>query len=104
MKVLVDYPEADAEEEMLRLVTEGRTGSDFHLDALETVVSPEDVLRLQDVTARLKVDRQVHAYTVRIARATRDRPGIAQGAGPRATTVPSGFAIRELRWSKETPS
>ena len=30
---------------------------------------------------RLKVDREVYAYTVRIARETRDRVGVAQGAG-----------------------
>jgi MoxR-like ATPase len=85
LKILVDYPDEASEEQMLRLVTEGRTGSDFHLEAIERVATPQDVLRLQDVTARLKVDREVHAYCVRIARATRDRVGIAQGAGPRAT-------------------
>lgn len=85
LKVLVDYPDEAAEEEMLRLVTDGRTGSDFHLDALESVVTPADVLKLQDITARLTVDREVYAYTVRIARSTRERVGIAQGAGPRAT-------------------
>ncbi len=85
MKLLVDYPDAEAEETMLRLVTEGRTGSDFHLEAVSAVVQQDEVLRLQDVSARLKVDREVYAYTVRIARETRNRIGIAQGAGPRAT-------------------
>ncbi len=85
LKILVGYPEAEAEERMLRLVTEGRTGSEFHIDSLEPILTPADVLRLQGVTARLKVDREIYAYCVRIARATRDRVGIAQGAGPRAT-------------------
>jgi len=85
LKILVGYPDEAAEEEMLRLVTQGRTGSDFHIEAIEPVVTPQEVCRLQDVTARLKVDREVYAYCVRIARATRDRVGIAQGAGPRAT-------------------
>ena len=85
MKLLVDYPGADAEEEMLRLVTEGRTGNEFHLEGLEPVVQPDEVLRLQHVAARLQVDREVYAYAVRIARETRQRIGVAQGAGPRAT-------------------
>ena len=85
MKLLVDYPEADAEEEMLRLVTEGRTGNEFHLEGLAPVVQPDEVLRLQRVAARLEVDREVYAYAVRIARETRQRIGVAQGAGPRAT-------------------
>ena len=85
MKLLVDYPDAAAEEEMLRLVTEGRTGNEFHLEGLEPVVQQEEVMRLQQVSARLEVDREVYAYAVRIARETRQRIGIAQGAGPRAT-------------------
>ncbi len=85
MKLLVDYPDAEAEEEMLRLVTEGRTGNAFVLEGLEPVVQAEDVLRLQQVSSRLEVDREVYAYAVRIARETRKRIGVAQGAGPRAT-------------------
>ena len=85
LKILVGYPDAVAEEKMLRLVTEGRTGSEFRLDELATVVQPTDVLTLQDITGRLKVDREIYAYAVRIAQETRDRVGIAQGGGPRAT-------------------
>ena len=85
LKVLVDYPDEDSEARLLQLVTQGRTGSDFHIDTVDRVVSIDDVLKLQDITARLKVDREVYAYTVRIARATRDRVGIAHGAGPRAS-------------------
>jgi MoxR-like ATPase len=85
MKILIGYPDAEAEERLLRQVTEGRTGSDFQLDDLAVVVSLEEVLRLQHVSARLAVDREVYAYAVRIARATRDWVGIAHGAGPRAT-------------------
>ena len=85
MKLQVDYPDAEAEETLVRLVTEGRSGSDFHLDRLESVLDASDVLRLQEVAAGLAVDGQVYAYAVRIARETRDRVGIAQGAGPRAT-------------------
>ena len=85
MKVLIGYPDADAEERMLRLVTEGRTGNDFHIESLAPIVDIAEVLRLQEVAARLRVDREVYAYAVRIVRATRDRVGIAHGAGPRAT-------------------
>lgn len=85
MKLRVEYPDAEAEETMLRLVTEGRTGNEFPLETLRPVVDKEDVLRLQGVASRLEVDREVYAYTVRIARETRDRVGVAQGAGPRAT-------------------
>ena len=85
MKVLVGYPDEEDEARLLRLVTEGRVGSDFVLEHVAQVLTVEDVLALQRVTAGLRVDPAVHAYAVRIARATRDRVGIAHGAGPRAT-------------------
>ena len=85
MKVLVDYPHEEAERALLRLVTEGRTGSEFNIERLEQVLSVEEVLKLQQLTAGLIVDDAVYDYAVRIARATRDRVGIAHGAGPRAT-------------------
>jgi MoxR-like ATPase len=85
MKILVGYPEEEAERALVHRVTEGRTGSDFAIEDLLAVVTVEDVLKLQRVTAGLRVDAAIYGYSVRIARATRDRVGIAHGAGPRAT-------------------
>ena len=85
MKILVGYPEESDEARLLQLVTEGRVGSDFAIEDVQPVVTVEDVLELQRTTAGVHVDPAVYAYCVRIARATRDRVGIAHGAGPRAT-------------------
>jgi MoxR-like ATPase len=39
--------------------------------------------QLQELCARITVDRRIVEYAVRLVRATRDWPGVATGAGPR---------------------
>ena len=43
------------------------------------------LLVLQRIASELPLDDQVLDYAVRLARATRDWPGLALGAGPRAS-------------------
>ena len=44
-----------------------------------------DLIALQKIASELPVDDQVLDYAVRLARATRSWPGLAMGAGPRAS-------------------
>ena len=85
MKIRVDYPDEASEQRMVRLVTDGRSGSDFNLDTLERVVGAEEVREIQQATAALLVDDAVLAYAVAIVRATRESVSVLQGAGPRAS-------------------
>jgi MoxR-like ATPase len=70
---------------MLRTVTAGRVGDALVVDDVRTLVRPETLGALQQLVARVAVDDEVAGYAVRIARATRDWPGIAIGAGPRGS-------------------
>ncbi|BBL73076.1 AAA family ATPase [Methylomagnum ishizawai] len=83
LKIRIDYPSLEDELRLTRQVTEGRTGGDLDVDAVATVLTPEQVLGLQRVAARVVVDERVLAYAVAIVRATRDDPRLALGAGPR---------------------
>jgi MoxR-like ATPase len=83
MKIRIDYPSEAEEIELTRHVTDGRVGDVLPIDDVRVIASPEDVQRLQGVAAALTVDERVREYAVRIARATRERSGIAIGAGPR---------------------
>jgi len=85
MKIEMDYPEEGDEEALVRSVTQGRTGSDFNIEAVQQVVSRDEILEIQNVAAGLVVDDAVLSYAVRIARASRDWVGVAHGAGPRAS-------------------
>jgi MoxR-like ATPase len=83
VKVLIDYPSAADELALLRLTTDGRLGDGLDVSLVNTLVKPETVVALQQIVANIRVDAAVAEYAVRLARATRDWPGIAIGAGPR---------------------
>ena len=85
LKIAMDYPSEPEELSLVRAVTEGLSGDALYVESVEPVATAEDVLDLQRTVSCLRVDEQVAAYAVRIARTTRDWPGIALGAGPRGS-------------------
>lgn len=85
LKVFIDYPELAEEAEMVTVVTDNQVGDRFNLNKLQAIVTPEQVLALQQLTATLAVDVSVLDYAVRITRATRDWQGLRFGAGPRGS-------------------
>ncbi len=88
LQVDVDYPEEEVEVELVRMTTSGAQPS------LSKVLSPEQILSLQDLVLRVPVSDHVVQYAVALVRAT--RPGektaselikkyLSWGAGPRAS-------------------
>ena len=84
----VGYPSAEEEVQIVKQTTSG-TGA-----PLERVLSPEQILALQDLVRRVPVPDHVVRYAVELTRATRPKePGaldfvaknVAWGAGPRAS-------------------
>ena len=85
LKLRMDYPAADEELEMVRQVTHSTRADMLDVQPLRTVLQAKDVLALQRIASDLPLDEHVLDYAVRLARATRDWPGLTLGAGPRAT-------------------
>ena len=85
LKVRMDYPQAQQELEMVREVTRSSRADMLDVQPLRTVLRASDVLHLQQIASELALDEQVLDYAVRLARATRSWPGLAIGAGPRAS-------------------
>ncbi|MDR1077055.1 MAG: MoxR family ATPase [Xanthomonadaceae bacterium] len=85
LKVLIDYPELEAEKRMVDAITTGRSASDFDLSQVRQVLTGQDVIAMQQGVARVTVDPAVIDYAVRIVAASRRWPGIAMGAGPRGS-------------------
>jgi MoxR-like ATPase len=83
LKVKVDYPNADDELAIVQAVTQGRIGNRLDASAVRPVLSPAQAVELQRHVAQITVDDRVADYAVRLVRATRQRPGITIGAGPR---------------------
>jgi len=83
LKIEIGYPTAEEEAAVVVRTTHNTSGEQLPLANVKPVLSERAVLGLQQLAARQKVDAQVVAYAVRIARATREWPGIAVGAGSR---------------------
>jgi len=74
LKIRIDFPSLEDEHSLVRQVTANQVGDKLNVEA---------VLALQRYVASLTIDPRVSEYAVRIARATRNWPGIAAGASPR---------------------
>ncbi len=83
LKVLITYPTEAAEFRLVQEVTQGHVGDALHVEAVEAVTDASGIHNLQRQAAMLRVDERVAEYAVRIARRTREWPGIGMGAGPR---------------------
>ncbi|TXI72657.1 MAG: MoxR family ATPase [Dokdonella sp.] len=83
LKIRIDYPSLDEEIALTRQVTSAKTGADLDVEAVTSLVQPATVTGLQLWAAHVAVDERVLAYAVAIARASRELPGLASGAGSR---------------------
>jgi MoxR-like ATPase len=86
--IQVEYPEYEEEVEIVRSTTGARVVD------IQKVITPEDIVRFQDLVLRVPVSDHVVRYAVRLAQATRPTsplaPGfvreyVSWGAGPRAS-------------------
>jgi MoxR-like ATPase len=82
-KIEIGYPPADVEVDVVIRATDGQPGNELPLAAVAQCLDSSAVLALQQMASRQQVDRQVVDYAVRLARATRDYPGLAVGASSR---------------------
>ncbi len=85
MKVQIDYPEAEVEQRIALNLAGIRDDLVSLAQTLETVLDPDATIALRALARTIRIDEAIADYAVAIARATRDWPGIAIGAGPRAS-------------------
>jgi MoxR-like ATPase len=83
LKIDMQYPTELEEVDIVTRTTTDQTGDQLPLSQVAAVLSDRAILALQTLAARQRVDAAVVDYAVRLARATRDWPGIAIGAGSR---------------------
>jgi len=83
VKIRIGYPTQQEESDIVRKTTERLTGDELPLGEVSAQLDERAALALQKIAAFVRVDPRVADYAVRIARATRDWPGLAAGAGPR---------------------
>ena len=83
-KLVVEYPSAGEEVDILRLHTRERPPDRDLAEQLDPVTSPSEVLEMQRRCGQVLVDDHVLGYIAALVRATRRWPTFALGASPRA--------------------
>ena len=83
LKVDIDYPGAEQEVDVVMRATSEQAGDALPLAEVQPLLGRDALLELQSRVVQVRVERNVVDYAVRIVRATRDAPGLSQGAGPR---------------------
>lgn len=84
LKIVVDYPNEAAEIDVLRRHHSGFKPQDLEAAGIQAVVSPEDLLAMQQEVQQTTVEDKVFNYIYEIVRATRKSNDILIGASPRA--------------------
>jgi MoxR-like ATPase len=79
----IGYPNESEELEMLKRMQVGKIGS----AQLEPCITPEEVLEIRQLCAKVPVSDATSQYIVNIVRATRDDEEITLGVSPRGTTA-----------------
>jgi MoxR-like ATPase len=80
MRIEVGYPDAAAEKEILKRYSNGNN----HY-TVRPVLTPEDVLFLQDQSRKIHIDESIVDYMIHIVADTRKHPEIELGISPRGT-------------------
>ena len=82
-KLTVGDPPADVERTIVRHHAEGFDPTD--LSGLRAATAPQELVAMQQLAQRVRVDDAVVAYIVELVRRTRDDKAIELGASPRAS-------------------
>jgi MoxR-like ATPase len=83
-KVVLDYPDAAQEAEILKRHMSGLEMNDLSSFGMKPVASRQDVLDARSSLKDVTVDEGVSGYVAAIVRSTRDNASVVLGASPRA--------------------
>jgi MoxR-like ATPase len=84
IKVLVEYPSLEDEQQMLQRYRDGVMLHDVAAAGLQPRTTPETVLRLRQHVHQIRVEDSLIGYITEIVRLTRRWPNVSVGASPRA--------------------
>jgi len=87
MKVYVGYPDAAAEQDILRLHLRGLDPQDLDTAGVQRVVGLEELQAATQELARQTVRDEMIAYIAALAQRTRESPHTVLGASPRAAVA-----------------
>ncbi|NEO73977.1 MoxR family ATPase [Moorena sp. SIO3H5] len=86
-KLVVDYPDAAAEKQMLLNTEKGFRGRRLDLERLKALATLEQIFSARQEVKAVQVDEKVLDYLLALVQQTRQNPDLALGASPRAAVA-----------------
>lgn len=86
-KLLVDYPDKNAEKQMLLNAQNGFKAKKLDLDKIEAIATVADILGLREKVQQVRVEENILDYLLAIVERTRQHPDLALGASPRSAVA-----------------
>ena len=84
LKIIVDYPTAEAEADVLRRHHAGFKPQNLEEAGIQAVVTPEELRAMRDEVQRITVEDKIFLYILGIVDSTRRSNDLAVGGSPRA--------------------
>lgn len=85
MKILIDYPSAQAEKTVLERYHEGFNSIDLDSTGVKAVCNGEDILGCREEIKKVQVDNSIFDYIIQVVRETRNYTSIEVGSSPRGS-------------------
>jgi MoxR-like ATPase len=85
MKIIIDYPSASGEAEILKRHHEGFSSVELDKTDIKSVCTAQDILECREAVMEIKVDNVLMDYIVNIISETRKNPAIDIGSSPRGS-------------------
>lgn len=96
-KLVVDYPDGDAEKQMLLNHHQGFRAKRADLDAIQSVATVQNILEARQAIQALSIDDSLFDYLLALVQKTRQHPDLVLGASPRAAVAWMGVS-KAVAW------
>ena len=86
-KLMVDYPQKEAEKQMLINARDGFKAKKVDLDQIKAIATVEDILTLRQKVQSVEVTDNILDYLLNLVERTRQHPDLFLGASPRSAVA-----------------
>jgi MoxR-like ATPase len=86
-KVVVDYPDPEAEKQMLLNVQKGFQAKRLDLARIKAIATVEQILEARQAVRKIQVEDNILDYLLALVQRSRQHPDLALGASPRSAVA-----------------
>ena len=86
-KLLIEYPDKEAEKAILQNAQAGFKTKKVDLDKIQSIATVEDILSLRQQVQNVQVQENILDYLLNLVERTRQHPDLVLGASPRSTVA-----------------